>query len=122
MSKIEHILRNADAQNNYPAVKQYRLIEQSRDFTLENASKGWLPKISVSAGANAFTDILNTNEQMQQMEIGMKNWMANASVVIRQNVYDGGQIAVQKQVVSAQSEVQKRQCEGYIFADRTFQG
>lgn len=35
--------------------------------------------------------------------------MANASVTIRQNLYDGGEIAAQKEVTSAQSEVQKHQ-------------
>ncbi len=104
------------AHDNYPAIKQYRLIDLSRDFTLDNAAKGWLPQVSASAGAYAFTDILKTNEQMQRMGIDMKNWMANASVSIRQNVYDGGQIAAQKNVVSAQAEVQKRQNDVTMYA------
>ena len=104
------------AHDNYPAIKQYRMIEQSRDFTLENAAKGWLPQVSASAGAYAFTDILKTNEQMERMGIDMKNWMANTSVTIRQNVYDGGQIAAQKEVASAQSEVQRRQLDVSMYA------
>ncbi len=97
------------AHDNYPAIKQYQLIEQTRDFTLENAAKEWLPQVSASAGAYAFTDIIKSNEQMARMGIDMKNYMANASVMVRQNVYDGGQIAAQKDVASAQSEVQKHQ-------------
>ena len=97
------------AHDNYPAIKQYQLIEQTRDFTLENAAKGWLPQVSASAGAYAFTDIIKANEQMARMGIDTKNYMANASVVVRQNVYDGGQIAAQKDVAAAQSEVQKHQ-------------
>ncbi len=97
------------AHDNYPAIKQYQLIEQTRDFTLENAAKEWLPQVSASAGAYAFTDIIKSNEQMARMGIDMKNYMANASVMVRQNVYDGGQIAAQKDVASAQSQVQKHQ-------------
>ncbi len=104
------------AHGNYPAIKQYRMIEQSRDFTLENAAKGWLPQVSASAGAYAFTDILKSNAQTQQMGFDMKNYLANASVTVRQNVYDGGQIAAQKQVASAQSEVQKRQLDVSMYA------
>lgn len=95
--------------DNYPAIRQYQLIEQTRDFTLKNASKGWLPQVSASAGAYAFTDPIKSNEQIARMGIDFKNYMANASVTIRQNLYDGGEIAAQKEVTSAQSEVQKHQ-------------
>lgn len=95
--------------DNYPAIRQYQLIEQTRDFTLENASKGWLPQVSASAGAYAFTDPIKSNEQIARMGIDFKNYMASASVTIRQNLYDGGEIAAQKEVTSAQSEVQKHQ-------------
>lgn len=104
------------AHDNYPAIKQYLLIDRSRDFTLDNVVKGWLPQVSASAGAYAFTDILKTNEQMERMGIDMKNWMANASVTIRQNVYDGGQIAAQKEVASAQADVQKHQLDVSMYA------
>lgn len=97
------------AHDNYPAIRQYQLIEQTRDFTLENASKGWLPQVSASAGAYAFTDPIKSNEQIARMGIDFKNYMANSSVTIRQNLYDGGEIAAQKEVTSAQSEVQKHQ-------------
>ena len=97
------------AHDNYPAIRQYQLIEQTRDFTLENASKGWLPQVRASAGAYAFTDPIKSNEQIARMGIDFKNYMANASVTIRQNLYDGGEMAAQKEVTSAQSEVQKHQ-------------
>ena len=104
------------AHDNYPAIKQYRMIEQSRDFTLDNVAKGWLPKVSASAGAYGFTDILKTNAQMDQMGIDMKNWLAGASVTVTQNVYDGGQTAAQRQVASAQSDVQQRQLDVSMYA------
>ena len=104
------------AHDNYPSIRQYGLIEQSRDFTLANVAKGWLPRVSVSAGAYAFTDIVKGNEQTERMGLDMKNQMANASVTIRQNVYDGGQMAAQKGVASAQSDVQKRQLDVSVYA------
>lgn len=104
------------AHDNYPAIKQYQMIERSRDFTLDNVAKGWLPQVSASAGAYAFTDIVKQGERMLQMGMDMKNFMANASVMVRQNVYDGGKIAAQKAVASAQSEVQKQQLDVSIYA------
>lgn len=104
------------ARDNYPAIKQYKMIELSRDFTLENVAKGWLPQVSASAGAYGFTDILKANEQMQKMGVDMKNYMANASVMVRQNVYDGGQMNAQKQVARMQSKVQQTQLDVSVYA------
>ncbi len=104
------------ARDHYPAIRQYRLIEQSRDFTLANAVKGWLPKVSVSANASAFTDVLNRSDQMKMMGVDMENWMASGAVTVTQSVYDGGQIAAQKKVISAQAEVQSRQLDVSMYA------
>ena len=104
------------ARDNYPAIRQYRMIEQSRDFTLDNVMKGWLPQISISAGAYGFTDILKSDKKMEQVGMDMNNFMANASVMIKQSVYDGGQIAARKKVVWAESQVQKQQLDVSMYA------
>ena len=104
------------ARDNYPAIRQYRMIEQSRDFTLDNVMKGWLPQVSISAGAYGFTDILKSDKKMEQAGMDMNNFMANASVMIKQSVYDGGQIAARKKVVWAESQVQKQQLDVSMYA------
>lgn len=103
------------AHDNYPAIKQYGMIELVRDYTMDNASKGWLPQLSVSAGGYAFTDILKGNEQMSKMGLDMKNYVASASVMIHQNVYDGGQINANKKVAEAQTAVQKNQLDVTLY-------
>lgn len=104
------------ARDNFPAIRQYRMIEQSRDFTLDNVMKGWLPQVSISAGAYGFTDILKSDKKMEQAGMDMNNFMANASVMIKQSVYDGGQIAARKKVVWAESQVQKQQLDVSMYA------
>ena len=104
------------ARDNYPAIRQYRMIEQSRDFTLDNVMKGWLPQVSLSAGAYGFTDILRSDQRMEQAGMDMNNFIANASVMIKQSVYDGGQIAARKKVVWAESQVQKQQLDVSMYA------
>lgn len=99
------------AHDNYPAIRQYGMVESLRDYTVSNAAKGWLPQVSVQGGAYGFTDIVNVNERMQQMGIDMKNYVASGMVGIRQTVYDGGQIAAAKNVAKAQAEVQQRQLD-----------
>ena len=102
--------------DNYPAIRQYRMIEQSRDFTLDNVMKGWLPQVSISVGAYGFTDILRSDQRMEQIGMDMNNFMANASVMIKQSVYDGGQIAARKKVVWAESQVQKQHLDVSMYA------
>jgi outer membrane protein TolC len=97
------------AHDNYPTVKQYHLVEQTRDFTIENASKAWLPQISASVNGLAFTNVLDLTDQMKQAGVDMKNWMVAGSVMINQNIYDGGQVKANKNIAAAQAEVQKHQ-------------
>lgn len=97
------LLRGRD---NYPAVRQYDLTGKSREYSLANASKAWLPQVSVTAGGYAFTDPVKTDGQMQRMGITLDNWMAGAYVSVRQNIYDGGQVAAARQSAAAQADVQ----------------
>ncbi|MGP1452681.1 MAG: TolC family protein [Segatella oris] len=97
------------AEANYPAVSQYRLIELTRDFTLENAAKAWLPQVSASVSGVAFTDLLDVNDRMKRLGIDTKTTMASGMVMVNQNVYDGGQIHAQRQIARAQADVQHQQ-------------
>ena len=105
------------ARKNYPAVKQYGLIERSRDYTLSNASKAWLPQIGLSAGAYAFTDIIDGDMQ-DMMGVDMDNHLLNASVSISQSIYDGGQTAAARSVTRARSEVESRQLDVTMYDTR----
>ncbi len=109
------LLRGRD---NYPAVRQYALTERSREYTLANASKAWLPQVSVTAGGYAFTDPVKTDGQMQRMGITLDNWMAGASVTVRQNIYDGGQVAAARQSAAAQADAQLRRTDISMHALR----
>ncbi len=104
------------ARDNYPAVRQYRLLEQTRDFTLANAAKGWLPKVSATAGAYAYTDIVKGGGLPEMLGLKTENCMASASVTVSQSVYDGGQTAARKGTVSAETEVARRELDITLYA------
>lgn len=99
------------AHDNYPAIKQYNMVESMREYNVSNAVKGWFPQISIQAGAYAFTDIINESEQTAQMGLSTKNHVASGLIGIRQNIYDGGQINAVKNVANAQADVQKHQLD-----------
>lgn len=102
--------------DNYPAVKQYGLIERSRDYTVSNAGTAWLPRIDVSAGIYGFTDIIDGSIGAA---IDIDNHLANASVTVSQNIYDGGRTAANKRVARAEAAVQSRALDVTMYDVRT---
>lgn len=93
------------ARDNYPAVKQYQLIELSRDYTVDNASKAWLPKVSVAAGAVAMTDL--TEKMATGAATDISNEFYGAMLQVNQTIYDGGTTAARKRVTRAEADVEK---------------
>ena len=39
-------------QDNYPLVRQYDLVEKTKEYNLENAARGYLPQFALSAKAS----------------------------------------------------------------------
>jgi outer membrane protein TolC len=99
------------ARNNYPMIKQYKLVEQSCDFNIDNASKGFLPQISLTGMALYHTDMLKKT----QPALNMKNSLYGGMVQISQTVYDGGAIAEQKRLNMASANAEKEQINVTIY-------
>jgi len=103
------------AHDNYPTIRQRDIIQQSKDFSIANISKGWLPQISISAGASAFTDIIDSDSRASQMGVDMENYMLNATVTIQQNIYDGGKMRAKRLAEKARSESDAAQLEVSLY-------
>ena len=101
------------ARDNYPAVKQYRLIELSRDYTMDNASKAWLPKVSVAAGAVAMTDIMENTAAGAAADVS--NEIYGAMFQVSQTIYDGGTTAARKRVTRAEADVEKGRLDVTVY-------
>ena len=99
------------ARENYPAIRQYELVEQSRDFTLANAATGYLPQISISGYGIWHSDIIKS----QNLPLDMKNTLGVASVMVNQSIYDGGTIAANRQMARAQADVEQRQTDITLY-------
>ena len=103
------------ARDNYPAIKQYGLVAAAKDYDMSNASKGWLPKISVQAGAYGFTNILDSESMIGKMGLNMDNYVVSGNVTVQQTVYDGGRIAAGRQAVAAKSAVETNQTDVALY-------
>ena len=110
------------AEENYPLIRQYDLIEKTTDLTVANIGKGWLPQVAASAQATWQSDVVSFPKQMQavyqQMGLNMKGLSKDqyrVGVDINQTVYDGGMISSQKQVAREQGKVRAAQNEVSLY-------
>ena len=110
------------AEQNYPLIRQYGLIEKTTQLTLANIQKGWLPQVSASAQATYQSDVASWPEGMTSMMKGMgidmkglKKDQYRVGVDISQTVYDGGAISSQKQIAQEQEQVQLAQTEVSLY-------
>lgn len=95
------------AHDNYPVIKRYRLVEQTRDYNIANASKGYLPQIDVTGLASYHTDLMKSNNLSSTLDI--KNRVYGGMVQVSQSIYDGGNVTSRKSVATAEANVGKEQ-------------
>ena len=113
------------AEQNYPLIRQYDLIEKTTDLTVSNIQKGWLPQISASAQATYQSDVMSWPDEMKGMIShmgidlkGLKKDQYRMGVDINQTVFDGGAINSQKQIAREQGKVQAAQTEVSLYQVR----
>ena len=110
------------AEQNYPLIRQYDLIEKTTKLTVSNVQKGWLPQISALAQATYQSDVASFPDQLlgvyQQMGIDMKGLSKDqyrVGIDISQTIIDGGVISSQKAIVREQGNVQAAQTEVNLY-------
>lgn len=110
------------AEQNYPLIQQYDLIEKTTNLTVANIGKGWLPQVSASAQATYQSDVVAFPDQFKtlyaQMGLDMKGLTKDqyrVGIDVQQTIYDGGAISSQKQIAREQGKVQSAQNEVNLY-------
>lgn len=113
------------AEQNYPLIRQFDLIEKTTDMTVSNIMKGWLPQVSASAQATYQSDVASFPDRMQALydQIGLemkglKKDQYRVGIDISQTVYDGGAISSQAAIAREQGRVQAAQNEVNLYQVR----
>jgi Outer membrane protein len=110
------------ARANYPLIRQYDLIEKSKDYNLSNAGKGYLPQIIFSAKATYQSDV--TQLPIDFAQLGMPNVnipslskdQYGANLDVNQIIWDGGAIKSKKEGIRTSSETEKKSLEVDLYA------
>ena len=110
------------AEQNYPLIRQYDLIEKTTNLTVANIQKGWLPQVSASAQATYQSDVVAFPDEFkqlyQQMGLDMKGLTKDqyrVAIDVNQTIYDGGAISSQKAIAREQGKVQAAQNEVNLY-------
>lgn len=103
------------AQANYPLIKQYGLIEKTKEYNLSNANKGYLPQVMFSAKATYQSEVTEIPVQMPGIEAISKD-QYGATLDVNQTIWDGGTIKSQKEGVRTAAEVEKKDVEVSIYS------
>ena len=106
------------AQANYPLVKQYELIEKTKEFSVSNAAKGYLPQFSLSAKATYQSDATTINLKIGDFALNRvaPKDQYQAMVELNQHIWDGGNIHSQKELAKANSDVDREKLNVDMYA------
>ncbi|MBL0738418.1 TolC family protein [Flavobacterium sp. GN10] len=99
------------AVENYPLIKQYELIEKSKEYTLSNANKAYLPQISLTAIEGYvfgdFPTLGSSGSDSKFKFIGLGQ--------VNQTIWDGGATKTQKKIIEASSNTDKASVEVSLY-------
>ena len=108
------------AKANYPLVKQYGLIEQTSQYNISNANKGYLPQVNLSAKATYQSDVTQIpaalGAKLSIIIPTMSKDQYQAVLEVNQLIWDGGIISVQKEITNTGTEVEKKKLEVDLFS------
>lgn len=112
----------AMARRQYPLIKQQGLIEKSKEYSVSNAGKGYLPQFSINGQAtyqSAVTSIpldgLPKPFNTLSFPTPTKD-QYNIHGEVDQAIYDGGSIKSQKAISVSQADMQQQNLEVQLYA------
>ena len=114
------------AEENYPEIKKYGLLESTSELSLEEINRGWWPRIGLSAQANvqnivpAFPDILQNMLAQNGFELkGMGKFQYKVAAELNQTIWDGGASKAQRAIERASLAESKAALEVELYAIRS---
>ena len=105
------------ARQNYPLIRERELILHTREYSVENASKGYLPQLSFSGQATYQTQTISfpfSIPGVKLPEFSKDQYRIQAE--LDQTIYDGGAIGQQKDLRRAEEGIQKANLEVNLYA------
>ena len=105
------------ARTNYPLVRKYDLINQSSGLNLQNASRGFLPQISLLAKATYQSEVPGIPISIPGIDVPTINKDQYQVIAeVNQIIWDGGVINSHKKSINAARDVEQSRYEVDMYA------
>ena len=97
------------AQDNYPLIRKYDLLNQTKEVNLSDINKSWLPQINVYGQGTVQNEVPSFPESLAGMISqtgtsisGLNEWQYKIGADIQQNIWDGGTSKNQRKIEYAE--------------------
>ena len=110
------------ARANYPLIKQYGLIEKTKEYNLSNAAKGYLPQVTFSAQATYQSDVTEIPIDLDAIGLtgveipSVSQDQYKMELALSQTLWDGGAIRSERKALHTQAEVDQRDMDVSMYA------
>ena len=109
------------ARANYPLIKQYGLIEKTKEYNLSNAAKGYLPQVTFSAQATYQSDVTEIPINLDAIGLtgveipSVSQDQYKMELALSQTLWDGGAIRSERKALHTQAEVDQRDMDVNMY-------
>lgn len=109
------------ARANYPLIKQYGLIEKTKEYNLSNAAKGYLPQVTFSAQATYQSDVTEIPINLDAIGLtgveipSVSQDQYKMELALSQTLWDGGTIRSERKALRTQAEVDQRDMDVNMY-------
>lgn len=110
------------ARTNYPLIRKFDILSATKDVSLSDINKSWLPRISLYGQGNWQNDVPQLPDalsgifnQLGQSVKGLDKLQYKVGVDLSQTIWDGGQSRIQRQRERTQYDVDAASLEVELY-------
>ncbi|MDP4215010.1 MAG: TolC family protein [Bacteroidota bacterium] len=105
------------ARENYPLIRQHELISRTKEYSVANAGKGWLPQLSFSGQASYQSETIAFPFKIPGVTLPVYSKdQYRVQAEVDQTLYDGGAIRYQREQRNAEAHIQEQELEVNLYA------
>lgn len=118
---LEECWRRAEA--HYPLSRQYALIEQTKDYSLSNASKRYHPQLTLNAKASYQSEVTKMPLDFASLGIPIslpevERDQYGVTIDVSQLLWDGGRTVATCAAINSEAEVNRAETDVSLYALR----
>ena len=113
------------AQDNYPLIQKYGMLENLEEVNLSNINKSWLPQINIYGQGSVQNETPSFPESLTELLkqtgtniSGLDEWQYKIGVDMNQPIWDGGESVARREIERAQNDEQRAALDVQLYAIR----